>query len=602
MTAAHPPHSRRAQRGAALLLAMFIIGLAVTALVVRSYDAAEMKARQEEKTMKALAEAKEALIAWSVAHPEFPGAMPYPDRGSGGSYDGESDCFNAANEFKRYFLIGMLPILDSRDTNCLNSLRKGISINSLPSSLNMRGKYGDRLWYAVSRNLVHNYEFSKDAAKNEKENIPPIINLGLAMANEIFANESLYNPPYLRRKSKQDDAIGSTPYRWLKVVDSRGVVISDRVAAVIIAPGLPLAGQDRSADAPLPAAYLDALGGFSNADYQVDDETFVQASESSNFNDRLVYITIDELLSALEKRVAGEVRQAINFPKVNNLHRPWMLPLLDAENYKLPYYRLDASGNYQYKRTGYVPARCISLEFCQGFMTRLAWSFNGVVSKVYKHPDNVMERLIVDKYQSSDQVANIEFFCKRDVYIDKVNYILSCSGEVTPSYPKRKLYIKIPSSALNTVSLLDASQNSYSTETIQAQGVGEIKVVTLDESKIEEKELGTISPANNAQFTVSNINLYPILPSWYFTNRWYEYLYAVVAPAYLPGGNGTCTIDACLRLHYVRNGIAGQHDNLPALIFTRRPPSTYQLNSEDGSEDALDFLQPLTNNTGLVTW
>ncbi|MFL9611383.1 hypothetical protein ACKF11_14995 [Methylobacillus sp. Pita2] len=312
MTAAHLPHSRHAQRGAALLLAMFIIGLAVTALVVRSYDAAGMKARQEEKTMKALAEAKEALIAWSVAHPEFPGAMPYPDRGSGGSYDGESDCFNAANEFKRYFLIGMLPILDSRDTNCLNSLRKGISINSLPSSLNMRGKYGDRLWYAVSRNLVHNYEFSKDAAKNEKENIPPIINLGLAMANEIFANESLYNPPYLRRKSKQDDAIGSTPYRWLKVVDSRGAVISDRVAAVIIAPGLPLAGQDRSADAPLPAAYLDALGGFSNADYQVDDETFIQAPESSNFNDRLVYITIDELLSALEKRVVREVR-TLNF-------------------------------------------------------------------------------------------------------------------------------------------------------------------------------------------------------------------------------------------------------------------------------------------------
>ena len=42
------------QRGAALIMVMFIIGLAVTALVMKSYNAAEMKARQDEKTMKAL--------------------------------------------------------------------------------------------------------------------------------------------------------------------------------------------------------------------------------------------------------------------------------------------------------------------------------------------------------------------------------------------------------------------------------------------------------------------------------------------------------------------------------------------------------------------
>ena len=101
-----------------MLLMMFIIGLAVTAYVVKSYDAAAMKARQEEKTMKALAQAKEALIAWSVAHPSFPGVMPFPDRLElvNPIYDGKSDCVTNGLDYKH--LLGKLPVYS--DSNCLN--------------------------------------------------------------------------------------------------------------------------------------------------------------------------------------------------------------------------------------------------------------------------------------------------------------------------------------------------------------------------------------------------------------------------------------------------------------------------------------------------
>ncbi|MDR5172922.1 hypothetical protein IHQ56_13950 [Methylobacillus flagellatus] len=275
MRAAHCPHSCRAQRGAALLLAMFIIGLAVTALVVRSYDAAEMKARQEEKTMKALAEAKAALIAWSVAHKDSPGQMPWPDRRetSNPNYDGSSDCssssFDLVSQQGEAKFLGQLPSLPST-TPCL----------VYPGVGRYQDAYGNNLWYAVSRNLVRRYD---SPATN------PVINPGI---------------------------ITTPNYSWMVVRDSQGRIISNRVAAVIIAPGSPLLGQNRSSNTPPASAYLDTIeiDGviYSNSDYQADNKSFIQAEEGSSFNDRLVYITIDELISALEKRVVREVRN-LNF-------------------------------------------------------------------------------------------------------------------------------------------------------------------------------------------------------------------------------------------------------------------------------------------------
>ncbi|MEZ5727876.1 MAG: hypothetical protein R3E48_07780 [Burkholderiaceae bacterium] len=56
------------------------------------------------------------------------------------------------------------------------------------------------------------------------------------------------------------------PYPWIKVLDERGNLLSDRVAFALILPGTPLAGQDRTAAyatpgsviAP-PSAYLDTV-------------------------------------------------------------------------------------------------------------------------------------------------------------------------------------------------------------------------------------------------------------------------------------------------------------------------------------------------------
>jgi len=285
------PLGRNAQRGMVLILIAFIIGLGAAAFMFKMFNASNLQAAQDEKTMRVLNEAKAALIAWSVSHPNYPGQMPYPDRNGDGNYDGYSDCFATNLSFSYSFLLGRLPI-HGLDPNCNNH---GITVTAALGA-DFRAASGEPLWYAVSKNLVHDYSGSGSN---------PIINPGVAdMTTD-----------------------------WIEVVDRNGNVISDRVAAVIIAPGPPVDTQNRSSAAPEAKEYLDRIVRsadgmpFKNYGYpinQLDDNQFIIGEDERNvsgsdntfqkpyyFNDKLVYITIDELIYALEKRVLQETRQAL---------------------------------------------------------------------------------------------------------------------------------------------------------------------------------------------------------------------------------------------------------------------------------------------------
>jgi hypothetical protein len=294
-------HSRGKQRGAALILVMFLIGLSVAAYTIKAFNLASLQSQRDQETMEALGDAKDALIAWSVTHSELPGLMPYPDREDDpAGYDGKSDCPFPGTAFSYGFLLGQLPVYGQ--TNPCASPQDGLGGN-------WQDAQGNRLWYAVSRNLVQDYELAvSDPSFN------PIINPG-------FINAPYTDPPYRRRGH-------TTGYRWLIVRDRNGNVISDRVAVVIIAPGLPLTTQDRSAAAPEATEFLDSLqiGAtvYSNQDYDSDEEDFILGDDSYklspldttyqlpyNFNDKLVFITIDELMAAVDKRAAATAIDAL---------------------------------------------------------------------------------------------------------------------------------------------------------------------------------------------------------------------------------------------------------------------------------------------------
>ncbi|MDP1765809.1 MAG: hypothetical protein Q8K83_02795 [Methylotenera sp.] len=298
---------RLRQGGAVLILIAFILGLGAAAYLLKAYNSDTAKAKQDEKTYQALSAAKQALIAWAVSHPNTPGLMPYPDRNGDGNYDDTSDCYASNVNFAPSFTIGRLPLFKS-DPNCVNAK------NAVNTGLagDFRDGTGERLWYEVSKNLLHDY---KDNGGNPN-GTSPIINPGIL--------DTPSNP-------------------WFVVRDRNGAVISNRVAAVIIAPGAPIGAQDRSGGIAAANQYLDKIvmaSGMTYKNYTYQDfpavvpiQEFIigddfrmvakndptyknQTIEPYYYNDKLVYITIDELMSALERRVASEVTaQLINYKK-----------------------------------------------------------------------------------------------------------------------------------------------------------------------------------------------------------------------------------------------------------------------------------------------
>ena len=92
---------RSRQRGAVLLAAVtvtLIVGTSV--LLARVGSSAAPRAREAAATARALAEARRALVGWSIGaglaaggEEHVPGVLPFPDRNSDpGGYDGTADC------------------------------------------------------------------------------------------------------------------------------------------------------------------------------------------------------------------------------------------------------------------------------------------------------------------------------------------------------------------------------------------------------------------------------------------------------------------------------------------------------------------------------
>jgi len=269
------------QKGIALIILIFMIALAVIGYMITGINSESLKRNREIKTAHVLTQAKAALIGWSVAHPQYPGAMPFPDRNADGNYDGNSDCVVA---FNYSHLIGRLPFA-TQTAPCIGTLQYGLSDSFVDGD-------GEALWYAVSRNLIRTS-----------------VTVGTLVINPATMN----NPTF----------------PWLVIRDKNGQIISNRVAAIIIAPGKVVGAQNRAGGLAGSVAYLDSIvvNGvpYSNADYTIPNEEFIMGEDMQfvpnphpaygqpyEYNDHLIFITIDELMVELEKRAVREARNALN--------------------------------------------------------------------------------------------------------------------------------------------------------------------------------------------------------------------------------------------------------------------------------------------------
>lgn len=267
------------QRGAALLLFFVLVGFGLLALFVSRMSVNDSKLERDKVTDRALAKAKEALLAFAATHPTR-GHLPCPEDSSLVGLPNEGKALTScATDAKR---IGRLPW-------------KTLGLGS-----DLRDGFGERLWYAASSSTTI------DAPVINSDTVVPTLSVN-----------------------------GITQH--VAVIFSPGSPLGgqSRNSAVVTCPGFGSIRADYC-----PGNYLDADlpppdgTGISNQD---PDTTFVQPNicffnatgdkVCKQFNDRLITVGPDEFLRTVENRVLNQVKAclqsyAIEPGNINNLY-PW---------------------------------------------------------------------------------------------------------------------------------------------------------------------------------------------------------------------------------------------------------------------------------------
>ncbi|MGE0314874.1 MAG: hypothetical protein AB7P21_24935 [Lautropia sp.] len=339
-TRSHPP-SRARQRGAVLYLFAIAAAAAMVALalaVVGRLDPARARAVEEARVLD---DAKRLLLA-HLANPELdpagaparrlgePGITPdlpiAPGAGADAtepSYDGEGETGGCAT---RTWVPGtalQMPDAAGAGARCFGRFPWRTVGLALPPP-DPQDPLGLTPWLVLSPNLLSRV-YLRD--------------LTPTTLSQPWGGYGLQNRP---------------PYPWIVVRDARGHLLSDRVAAALILPGPPLAGQTRTATAG-PAAWLDRLtvaagcatpcqpGTYDNAGFAHADGTPTtliagplagEAADRSGlyaqplqFNDRLAWITVDELMAAMERRARAALLVSLERYRATRGHYPFAAPL-----------------------------------------------------------------------------------------------------------------------------------------------------------------------------------------------------------------------------------------------------------------------------------
>lgn len=223
------------------------------AYLVNAISQANVNTERDRKTAAALAEGKDALIGYAATYASYPGALPCPDVNN----DGKSD--KSGNNCEAY--IGRLPWKD---------------LGMAP----IRDGDGECLWYAITD------VFRSAISVSSRGVSQPVLNTSTSGTLSIYG--------------------------------SSGVVTQSSIIAVVLSPGAAISGQDRSSSEDTicggnsnAAAYLDQYGLVNNATGQYNGSgstSFVSATQTTSFNDKLLKISHSDLFLPVRKVVLATVK------------------------------------------------------------------------------------------------------------------------------------------------------------------------------------------------------------------------------------------------------------------------------------------------------
>ena len=542
------------QRGAALLVFFILVGIGMLALFTGSLNTNETQLERQRIAPQALAQAKEALLGYATSPSssgQRPGDLLRPDNfastESPPNYDGQSDsgCLDASQPS------GLPLIATGQNQRCLGRLpwrTLGMQIDG-PSE---NDPTGIMPWYAVSANLVD----------------PTCL---------ATLNSSILNLAY----TGYSCAGTSLPHPWLTVVDSKGNVLSNRVALVVIIPGPPIGSQSRPVS-PLagPTAYLDTVtvlpsctppcvpGTYSNAAFSPGNQ-FIAGEDSSRvaatdpnyqqpylFNDKLIYVTIDELIVAVEKRVGNEVKAAMAAFKSNYANYPWLAPFADPSMASSFRAQAGVAAGLQ----GLVPYNGPG----QSFDTEFNWSVTGT-------PTYTVSGTVTSAVMGLGSIGVNDGVCTwtaTGLPLKQVQCTATLSNP-QPGVAKRVVSLKFGGTSGTSSTQTVGTPTTHTTRKVVCSGnlvpsstrclklAGDFTIKDYDSASTLIGS-GTIT-GGTGTITTSNIRLYPALPDWYVDNQWQQFVYGAVAPGYSPGSANLCSA-GCLNV--------GSRTDVQALVIT----------------------------------
>ncbi len=335
------------------------------------------------------------------------------------------------------------------------------------------------------------------------------------------------------------------------------------IVAVIIAPGEAFSSQDRLT-APL------AIGSYLEDSNSDGDQDFLTMTASGEFNDTVIAITRQELMTVTEKRVLGEITNSLNdYYFANGGGYPWLSPFENPLT-------SDFNGEINI-REGHLPLHIQNGWFVTPFT--IDWNISGGSTPVSDGfvTDDILNgigvgAIIVDQpsiiYGSTTGASECQWTVIKNPPPTTAKENITCRGSVTEplaggfqriydfevTFDQGIVVINLPdSTSVRTRDVINPLDGSSS--------IIDIKITIKDNSAgFEETGTNSIGTSAAGLLVVSDVsyNLDPVLdaitstveiPAWVPDNNWHHLVYAAYSDSDKPGSVTSCDgVPNCLSL------------------------------------------------------
>jgi hypothetical protein len=491
--------SRRGHRGFAMIALIALVALMSAYLIANALTqtSTQLSNTREQRNMKALLQAKAALIAYAASTEGWqtykgqttnqPGGLPCPDRDN--PPDGIANtagCSAAANR------VGRLPW-------------------STIGSDDLRDASGEPLWYAVSSSYYKN----------------------------IGVNDINSDTPGL--------------------LTVTGTAPASNVVAVVIAPGVSIQGQNRSGAGIIdPAQYLEGYTpgapDYAFATNALPSDTFNDRLLAITQAD--IMAAVEPVVAA---RMQRDIKPYLNAYKTAWGRYPFPVPFMNpgtsTDNYKgaagqqwglLPITTATAAGG--------CASGCAAWDTNFGGASLDPHKITLTRSGIFGAFSSADCSTATAGTTASTVTCNITYTCTNLVFFalcptaTLTAYAQNVGGTMVLPTPNSAIVATASAGGTSTSSSwsqMDSSGNATITASVVLPG----SLLVLGGTATIQVPVPTYDATTNPVFDV-NANSTASAAYWFVANQWYQQVFYAVAPAMLPGGGGNCgTTPPCLTVN-----------------------------------------------------